>query len=86
MSTKHNADPILETFERTAASYHSRDEFVERLASGEPMRIKYGVDATAPFLHIEHAVNLWMMRRLQEVGHKAVDRNGWRRSRSPDIY
>ena len=34
------------------------------------MRIKYGVDLTAPYLHIGHAVNLWMMRMLQDLGHK----------------
>lgn len=36
------------------------------------MRIKYGVDVTAPFLHIGHAVNLWAMREMQEAGHKVV--------------
>jgi tyrosyl-tRNA synthetase len=30
------------------------------------------VDVTAPFLHIGHAVNLWMMRRFQDHGHKVV--------------
>lgn len=36
------------------------------------LRIKYGVDVTAPFLHLGHAVNLWYMRTLQEAGHKVV--------------
>ncbi|MFD7705765.1 tyrosine--tRNA ligase [Streptomyces sp. NPDC059785] len=44
----------------------------ERFASGRPLRIKYGVDCTAPDLHLGHAVNLWMMRHLQDLGHTVV--------------
>lgn len=36
------------------------------------MRIKCGVDCTAPELHLGHAVNLWMMRYLQDLGHTVV--------------
>jgi tyrosyl-tRNA synthetase len=57
---------------RTTEAVFSLDELKKKLASGKPMRIKYGVDVTAPFLHIGHAVNLWMMRYLQERGHKVV--------------
>nr|VFJ99509.1 MAG: tyrosyl-tRNA synthetase [Candidatus Kentron sp. H]VFJ99786.1 MAG: tyrosyl-tRNA synthetase [Candidatus Kentron sp. H]VFK04118.1 MAG: tyrosyl-tRNA synthetase [Candidatus Kentron sp. H] len=34
--------------------------------------MKYGVDVTAPHIHIGHAVNLWMYKELQELGHKVV--------------
>ena len=43
-----------------------------KLGQGRPLRIKYGVDVTAPFLHIGHAVNLWAMREFQQAGHKVV--------------
>lgn len=36
------------------------------------IRIKYGVDVTAPFMHLGHAVNLWLMRHFQDRGHKVV--------------
>jgi tyrosyl-tRNA synthetase len=62
----------LPTLKRTAEQVFTVDDFRDKLASGEPMRIKYGVDVTAPFLHIGHAVNLWAMRELQEQGHKVV--------------
>lgn len=42
------------------------------LDSGKKLKIKYGVDCTAPFLHLGHAVNLWVMRRFQEDGHKVI--------------
>jgi tyrosyl-tRNA synthetase len=60
------------TLERTARDVITRDELRDRLASRRPLRIKYGVDVTAPFLHIGHAVNLWAMRELQDAGHKVV--------------
>ncbi len=60
---------ILDRFARTTEEVYALEELKERLESGRPLRIKYGVDVTAPFLHIGHAVNLWMMRELQEHGH-----------------
>jgi tyrosyl-tRNA synthetase len=60
------------TLQRTAEEVFSVDDYREKLASGKQLRIKYGVDVTAPFLHIGHAVNLWAMRELQEAGHKVI--------------
>jgi tyrosyl-tRNA synthetase len=60
------------TLQRTAADIITPGELRARLADGRPLRIKYGVDVTAPFLHIGHAVNLWAMREMQEAGHKVV--------------
>lgn len=47
-------------------------ELRAKLLAGQKLRIKYGVDVTAPFLHIGHAVNLWMMRELQDLGHTVI--------------
>jgi len=60
------------TLQRTAADVITADELRTKIASGRPLRIKYGVDVTAPFLHLGHAVNLWAMRELQQAGHKVV--------------
>ena len=65
-------DVDLSRLARTTDSIFSLEELKKKLALGRPMRIKYGVDVTAPFLHTGHAVNLWMMRYLQECGHKVV--------------
>ncbi len=59
-------------FSRTTEEVFSMDEWDELLHSGKQLRIKYGVDVTAPYLHIGHAVNLWMMRKLQDLGHKVI--------------
>jgi tyrosyl-tRNA synthetase len=60
------------TLRRTAEQVFTAEDLRRKLASGKPLRIKYGVDVTAPFLHIGHAVNLWAMREMQEAGHKVV--------------
>lgn len=44
----------------------------ERLLSGDPLRIKLGLDTNKPDLHLGHAVVLTKLRRLQELGHQAV--------------
>lgn len=63
---------ILEYFDRTVEQYLSRDELRAKLRSGRKLRIKYGVDVTTPTLHIGHAVNLWLMRYMQDRGHKVI--------------
>jgi tyrosyl-tRNA synthetase len=60
------------TLQRTAADVITVADWRAKLASGRPLRIKYGVDVTAPSLHIGHAVNLWAMREMQQAGHKVV--------------
>lgn len=60
------------TLQRTAADIITADDLRAKLASGRQLRIKYGVDVTAPFLHIGHAVNLWAMREMQQAGHKVI--------------
>lgn len=69
---KKETKKIIEYFSRTTEEVFSEKEFEALLESGKPIRIKYGVDVTAPFLHTGHAVNLWMMRYLQDLGHKVV--------------
>ncbi|HEU5381343.1 MAG TPA: tyrosine--tRNA ligase [Ktedonobacteraceae bacterium] len=65
-------EELLVTFERTTHEMFTLAEFRRLLTSGRQLRIKYGVDVTAPYLHIGHAVNLWMMRQMQEMGHKVI--------------
>jgi tyrosyl-tRNA synthetase len=63
---------VIERLRRTTDTVIGADDLRERLDSGRPLRIKYGVDCTAPDLHLGHAVNLWMMRQLQDLGHRVV--------------
>jgi len=62
----------LEIFTRVVEDIITREELAERLKGGKQLRVKLGIDGTAPELHLGHAVNLWKLRALQEAGHKAV--------------
>ncbi len=44
----------------------------EKLDRKVPLRIKLGVDPTAPDLHLGHAVPLRKLRQLQDMGHQVV--------------
>lgn len=51
-------------------------EFARKLArshaTGEPLRIKLGLDPTAPDIHLGHTVVLNKMRQLQDLGHRVI--------------
>ena len=69
---KQQIETLHRMFSRTTEDVFSMNEWNDLLESGQQLRIKYGVDVTAPYLHIGHAVNLWMMRKLQDLGHKVI--------------
>jgi tyrosyl-tRNA synthetase len=52
------------------------DTWVKKLArseaTGQPLRIKLGLDPTAPDIHIGHTVVLNKMRQLQDLGHQVI--------------
>ena len=53
-----------------------QDDWVKKLArseaTGTPLRIKLGLDPTAPDIHIGHTVVLNKMRQLQDLGHIVI--------------
>ncbi|WP_309677938.1 tyrosine--tRNA ligase [Polaromonas sp.] len=53
-----------------------QDDWVKKLArseaSGVPLRIKLGLDPTAPDIHVGHTVVLNKMRQLQDLGHTVI--------------
>lgn len=49
-----------------------REKFCEAEREGRPLRIKLGLDPSAPDIHIGHSVVLRKIRQLQDMGHVAV--------------
>jgi tyrosyl-tRNA synthetase len=51
-------------------------DWVQKLAqseaTGKPLRIKFGMDPTAPDLHLGHTVVFSKMRQLQDLGHTVI--------------
>jgi tyrosyl-tRNA synthetase len=64
----------LEALRRGAVAIVSEEELLERLEksvqSGRPLRIKLGVDASAPDIHLGHAVPVRKLRQFQDLGHE----------------
>jgi len=66
----------LEIIKRGVDELLIESEFAQKLAasekSGKPLRIKLGLDPTAPDLHLGHTVVLNKMRQLQDLGHTVI--------------
>lgn len=66
----------LEISLRGADELLPQEEWVRKLqraeASSTPLRIKLGLDPTAPDIHIGHTVVLNKMRQLQDLGHTVI--------------
>ncbi|HJY85266.1 MAG TPA: tyrosine--tRNA ligase [Candidatus Acidoferrales bacterium] len=76
-STKFKpVDEQLAYLRRGAAEIIREDELRARLESslqsGKPLRVKLGVDATAPDLHLGHTVVLRKLKHFQDLGHTAI--------------
>ncbi|TAG09638.1 MAG: tyrosine--tRNA ligase [Verrucomicrobia bacterium] len=57
---------------RGTAKVLSEKDLLEKLQLGRPLRIKLGVDPTAPDIHLGHTVALEKLRQFQLLGHQAV--------------
>ncbi|HET7421718.1 MAG TPA: tyrosine--tRNA ligase, partial [Candidatus Dormibacteraeota bacterium] len=55
-----------------AVEIHVEDHLRSRLERGDRLRVKLGLDPTAPDLHIGHLVVLDTLRMFQDEGHKVV--------------
>ncbi|MXS86437.1 tyrosine--tRNA ligase [Nitrosomonas sp. HPC101] len=59
----------LQVVKRGCQELLIEEEFSQKLAKNQPLRIKAGFDPTAPDLHLGHTVLLNKLRQLQELGH-----------------
>jgi len=50
----------------------SSDEFAKKLAENRPLRVKLGMDPTAPDLHLGHSITLKKLRDFQRHGHTVI--------------
>ncbi len=57
---------------RGCDSVYTPEELQQRLATGKKLRVKLGMDPTAPDLTLGHTVVLRKLRQFQDLGHKAV--------------
>ena len=62
----------LEHLCRGCAEIISREELKKKLSAGRPLRVKLGVDPTAPDIHFGHTVGLQKLRQFQDLGHEGI--------------
>lgn len=62
----------LELLKRGVVEIYSEEDLLKKLAKGRPLRIKLGMDPTAPDLHFGHTVVLNKLRAFQELGHEVL--------------
>ena len=66
----------LELLRQKSVSIVTEEELLGKLrrsgSTGDPLRVKLGMDPTAPDLHLGHAVVLRKLRQFQDLGHQAV--------------
>jgi tyrosyl-tRNA synthetase len=62
-------DEQLREIQRGTVDIIPLEELKRKLATGRPLRIKLGLDPSAPDLHLGHTVVLNKLRQFQELGH-----------------
>src|ERR1700720_2941314 len=79
MTTKHQFKPVdeqLAYLRKGAAEIIREVDLRAKLEAsrkaGKPMRVKLGVDPTAPDLHLGHTVVLRKLKHFQDLGHTAI--------------
>jgi len=60
----------LELIRRGCDELIVEDELAKKLATGRPLRVKLGLDPTAPDLHLGHTVVINKLRHFQSLGHQ----------------
>jgi tyrosyl-tRNA synthetase len=58
--------------ERNAVDSLPEGALERKLATGRPLRVKLGIDPTAPDIHLGHTVVLQKLREFQDLGHEVV--------------
>jgi tyrosyl-tRNA synthetase len=60
----------IQTIRRGSNELIVEEELAKKLASGRPLRVKLGLDPTAPDLHLGHTVVINKLRDFQQLGHQ----------------
>jgi tyrosyl-tRNA synthetase len=72
MTAPKSVDEQIKILLRGVTKVVSEAELRKKLSSGKSLRIKLGVDPTAPDIHLGHTVVLTKLRAFQDLGHHVV--------------
>ena len=66
------AEEQLAALRRGVVNIVPEEDLLARLRSGTPLRVKLGVDPTAPDIHLGHTIPFFKLRQFQDLGHHVV--------------
>src|SRR5882762_1389249 len=69
-STMSPVQQAIQTLRRGSEELIVEEELARKLVSGRKLRVKLGLDPTAPDLHLGHTVVINKLRHFQELGHQ----------------
>ena len=72
MKVKQSAEEQLNALRRGTVEIISDDDLLAKLRRGRPLRVKLGVDPSAPDIHLGIAIVLRKLRQFQDLGHEAI--------------
>lgn len=67
-----NFDQVIERIKQGTMQFITENELRKRLASQKQLRVKFGIDPTAPDLHLGHMVVLAKLKELQDIGCEII--------------
>lgn len=71
-----NIEKTLKIMLKGCENHTEKNEIIEKIKKvekeGRPLRIKLGLDPSAPDIHLGHAVVLRKIKQLQDLGHEAI--------------
>ncbi len=70
--TRRSPDEQLAILRRGTVEIISEEDLLAKLRRGRPLRVKLGVDPSAPDIHLGIAIVLRKLRQFQELGHEAI--------------
>lgn len=72
MSNFLSPEEQLSLIKRGVEAIYSEEDLLAKLKENRPLRIKLGMDPTAPDLHFGHTVVLNKLRHFQDLGHEVL--------------
>jgi tyrosyl-tRNA synthetase len=76
MAQPISLDTQISTIQRGVVDLITLEELRRKLersaATGKPLRVKLGLDPTAPDIHLGHTVVLHKLRQFQDLGHEVI--------------
>lgn len=72
LSVQEQMDVLVENTHEVISEEELEEKLARSVREGRPLRVKLGLDPSAPDIHLGHTVVLRKMRQFQDLGHRVV--------------